>query len=70
MKWNTKPDEPHAIWGDKREIKIFAILPHKCEDGTTRWLESLIRHERVMKCYAFCMEVSAWQTDHYESIGD
>lgn len=38
MKWQT----PKAVAaGTVRLRSVFAIRPHRCADGTTRWLERL-----------------------------
>jgi len=34
-------------WIHSDDEKIFAILPHKCQDGTVRWLETLTRRPGV-----------------------
>jgi hypothetical protein len=33
MKW------PYPMPGDMREFVRFALIPHCCDDGYTRWLE-------------------------------
>jgi hypothetical protein len=42
MKWLTPAQPKH---GDKRFRKVFAWFPIKCDDGTTRWLETLYVEE-------------------------
>lgn len=40
MMWQTPPLRVKPPkYGDERVRTIFAILPHDCEDGFTRWLE-------------------------------
>jgi hypothetical protein len=48
MKWKTAaPIFPQD--GGKRTRRIFALVPHKCEDGFTRWLETI----RVLEVYRY-----------------
>jgi hypothetical protein len=46
MKWTTKI-EPSI--GDLRSRRIFAFLPHKCEDGYTRWFERIWTEEEFVE---------------------
>lgn len=67
MKWRSNP-HPVMKWGDTRSSVIFALMPHNCADGNTRWLERVVKVERV--CYSLFMglEGLSWETDHYESV--
>jgi hypothetical protein len=41
MKWKTYVAPPDPNLDEKRMRLIFALVPHKCEDGFTRWLETI-----------------------------
>jgi hypothetical protein len=46
MKWLTPKQPEH---GDKRKFRKFAWFPTKCEDGSTRWLETIFVVETYFK---------------------
>ena len=46
MKWKTHVPPPAPQPNEKRARLIFAFLPHKCDDGFTRWLETIRVFER------------------------
>jgi hypothetical protein len=48
MKWTTPvlPEE-----GDTRRRKKFAWFPIQCDDGTTRWLETITIEERWFQSF-------------------
>lgn len=45
MKWRTQ--QP----GDIRTRTIFALIPRRCDDGQTRWLERVTMTERWEPCW-------------------
>jgi hypothetical protein len=49
MKWKTKKKPKN---NDERERVIFAVLPRKCEDGYTRWLQYVKISERFTSFYS------------------
>ncbi len=45
MKWDAGINYHEPYRGDKRTRHIFAIFPHTCTDGMTRWLEKVTVEE-------------------------
>lgn len=41
MKWKTAETPKEPKLGDLKTKTIFAVLPHACTDGYTRWLENI-----------------------------
>jgi hypothetical protein len=57
MKWLTPAQPKH---GDKRRQKKFAWFPIKCDDGTTRWLETIYIEETWFQS-------KLWEDQHWWS---
>jgi len=64
MKWKSERQPRNK---DERERIIFAILPRKCEDGYTRWLEHIKISERFVKSANESGEYEGW--DEYAAEG-
>lgn len=73
MKWKTyvpppPPEEP--AWGERRSKIIFALVPHACTDGKTRWLEKVHRFEEYSRSYFGihgCFGLR-WEVTRYEGV--
>lgn len=66
MKWKTPP-KPLEPWedgkerdGETREYYFFAFYPVACEDGTTRWFETVLVHEKWGKIYSGIRGAYTW----------
>lgn len=73
MRWRTKiPVVPKL--GDIRRRTVFAFFPHKCDDGFTRWLEWVVKVEKVEEVYAgdvMCgYTCEAWRFSHWAPVGN
>lgn len=65
MEWTSSPVYKE---NDTRNKIIFAIIPHRCADGKTRWLEKIMLHERFGVVYDGGDGRLGWIKDSYDGI--
>lgn len=65
MKWLTYVAPPLPAQDEKRARLIFAFLPHRCNDGYTRWLETI----RVFEQYRHQVDSEGEGYMAWEKIG-
>jgi len=64
MRWRTPVPKPTPRHGDRRERRIFALWPRRCQDGYTRWLTPVILEQWYFDGGVW----GVWETDAVRGV--
>ncbi len=64
MKWTSSQPGEYQRIGTVRQREIFALIPHRCEDGKTRWLERVVVSE-TLNYHPFLEGWSWWDKQEF-----